>query len=100
MIKKLLKNWQTTSAGITLIVGSVVHLIFTWRTATEGVWTASITAIVGGIGLMFAGDANKSAPAEDLEHVKTQMGTVAQAVTTGDTSFLKKSIEDASKENK
>jgi hypothetical protein len=100
MIKKLLSNWQTSSTGLTLIIGSVVHLIFTWRTATEGVWTASLTAIVGGLGLMFAGDANKSAPVKELEQVKSQMGTVAKAVTTGDTSILEKSIVDATTENK
>ena len=57
-MKTLIQNWKTTSAGLTLIIGSIVHLIFAVRggTANEGVWTASLTAILGGLGLMFAGD--------------------------------------------
>lgn len=58
MIANLLKNWKTTSAGLTLIIGSIVHLVFTFHTADEATWTASLTAIGGGLGLMFAGDAN------------------------------------------
>lgn len=58
MIQNLIKNWKTTSAGLTLIVGSVVHLVFAFHTADEATWTASITAILGGLGLIFAGDAN------------------------------------------
>lgn len=57
-IQNLIRNWKTTSAGLTLILGSTVHLIFTIHTADEGTWTASLTAILGGLGLIFAGDAN------------------------------------------
>jgi hypothetical protein len=102
MIKKLIANWQTTSAGLTLILGNIIHLIFAVRaqSATENTWTISISAIVGGLGLMFAGDANKSAPVRELEQVKQQIGTVSKAVTTGDTSVLEKSIATANEENK
>lgn len=58
MIANLLRNWKTTSAGLTLIIGSIVHLVFTFHTADEATWMASLTAIGGGLGLMFAGDAN------------------------------------------
>lgn len=58
MIANLLRNWKTTSAGMTLIIGSIVHLVFAFHTADEATWTASLTAIGGGLGLMFAGDAN------------------------------------------
>ena len=63
-IQNLLANWKTTSAGLTMIVGSTVHLIFQVRagTANENTWTISLTAIIGGIGLLVAGDA--SAPAQ------------------------------------
>ncbi len=64
-IQQLLTNWKTTSAGITMIVGSTVHLIFAVRahTADETTWTVSLTAILGGLGLLFAGDATASAKA-------------------------------------
>lgn len=62
IMKNLLASWKTTSAGAVMIIGSVIHLIFAVRsgTATEGVWTASLTAIVAGLGLIFAGDAAAS----------------------------------------
>ncbi len=64
MIANLLSNWKTTSAGLTMIIGSVVHLIYTAKggTANENTWTVSLTAIVAGLGLIFAGDANPTAP--------------------------------------
>jgi hypothetical protein len=81
MIQNLLKNWRTTSAGLTMMVGGTVHLIFCIRsgTATEGVWTASILGAIGGLGLIFAGDSSASAAKTD----------VAKAIETGDTSALK-----------
>lgn len=64
MIKQLINNWKTTSAGLTTIIGSTVHLIFAVRagTANENTWTLSLTAIVVGVGLIFAGDASASTP--------------------------------------
>lgn len=61
-MKNLLTNWKTTSAGLVMIIGAVVHLVFCIKSGTdsEGVWTASLTAILGGLGLLFAGDASKS----------------------------------------
>jgi hypothetical protein len=86
MLKNLFKNWRTTSAGLTMIVGGTVHLIFCIRagTATEGVWTASILGTIGGVGLMFAGDS--SASRQESVAVKTD---VAKAIETGDTAPLK-----------
>lgn len=57
-IQNLIRNWKTTSAGLLLIGGSVIHLCFSFHTADEATWTASFTAVLGGLGLMFAGDAN------------------------------------------
>ncbi len=59
-MQNLLKNWKTTSAGLIMIIGSAVHLVFTVKdgTANENTWTISLTAIVGGIGLIFAGDSS------------------------------------------
>lgn len=47
-----------------MIGGSVIHLVFAIKagTATEAVWTVSLTAIVGGTGLIFAGDASATPP--------------------------------------
>lgn len=47
-----------------MIIGSVVHLVFAVKehTANENTWTVSLTAILGGIGLIFAGDASNSQP--------------------------------------
>jgi hypothetical protein len=60
MIRNLLNNWKTTSAGLLMIAGSVVHLVFAVKagTANENAWTIAITAILGGIGLLVAGDAS------------------------------------------
>jgi len=45
-----------------MILGSLVHLVFACKahTADENTWTISLTAIVGGLGLIFAGDASHS----------------------------------------
>ena len=45
-----------------MIIGSVVHLVFTVKsgTANENTWTISLTAIIGGIGLLVAGDSTTS----------------------------------------
>jgi len=60
--KNLIANWKTTSAGATMIIGSTVHLVFAVKAgnANENTWTISLTAIVGGIGLILAGDASNS----------------------------------------
>ena len=61
---KLLNNWKTTSAGVTMISGAVVHLVFACKngTSNENTWTITIVAVVGGLGLIFAGDASGSTP--------------------------------------
>ena len=63
-MKNLLDNWKTTSAGLTMIIGSTVHLVFSVRdgSANENTWTISLTAILGGIGLIYAGDAKPNQP--------------------------------------
>ena len=47
-----------------MIIGSLVHLIFAVKggTSNETVWTLSLTGIVGGFGLIFAGDAGATPP--------------------------------------
>lgn len=60
MIKNLIANWKTTSAGLIMIGGSIIHLVFAVRakTANENTWTMTLTGIVGGVGLLAAGDAS------------------------------------------
>lgn len=50
-----------------MIAGSVVHLVFSVR--NENTWTAAIIAIVGGIGLLLAGDATASVQKVDVAPV-------------------------------
>jgi len=84
-MKNLFSNWQTTSAGLVMIIGGVIHLVFAVRSgnATEAVWTASLTAIVGGLGLIFAGDAAKGK--KELADAKEEVKT---AIETGDSSHI------------
>ena len=62
MIQKLFAHWKTTSAGLLMIIGSSIHLVFAIhaKTADENTWTTALTVIVGGVGLLFAGDASNS----------------------------------------
>src|SRR5438309_6885718 len=87
MIKNLLTNWKTSSAGLLMILGAVVHLAFAIKhgTADEGTWIATLTAIVGGVGLIAAGDAAQAQKQQDqvVQNVK-------RAIQTGDTSILEK----------
>lgn len=64
MITQLLKNWKTTSAGLLLAGGSIIHLIFSIhsKTADENTFTIAFASVVGGLGLMFAGDSNVPSP--------------------------------------
>lgn len=85
MIKGLLENFKTTSAGVLLMATSIIHLVFQIRAshADEGAWSIAIAGVLAGFGLLAAGDASKSK--QDVKDVKEQ---VAQAVVTGDTSIL------------
>lgn len=53
-----MKNWKTTSAGIISIVGGAVTLYYNRHQLTEAIVMGSVTAIISGIGLIFAKDAN------------------------------------------
>ena len=47
-----------------MIGGSVIHLIYAIKskTANENTWTITLGAVIGGLGLMFAGDASAKPP--------------------------------------
>lgn len=55
----ILSNWKTTSAGLALIAGALGDIL---TAASHGQLTgnlgADLTALVGGAGLIFAGDAS------------------------------------------
>jgi hypothetical protein len=88
----MLKNWRTTSAGLTMIIGATIHLIFAVRahTADENTWTTSLLAVAGGMGLIFAGDGATSATKEEAGAVNAKVDLVTSAIQTGDTSMLVK----------
>lgn len=90
MIKNLLTNWKTTSAGLAMIISSAVHLAYAVAhgTADESTWTTGLMGIVGGIGLVAAGDATASAAAHD--ETKQAISALAQSVKTGNTDVLNK----------
>jgi len=54
------KSWKTTSAGILMIVGAIVGLVFAFKTnnINEGTIMGAVTAVVGGVGLLVAKDNN------------------------------------------
>lgn len=49
-------SWKTTSAGIASIVGGFATLWFRRAALDEGTFSVAVTAILGGIGLIFARD--------------------------------------------
>lgn len=98
-MQNLLKNYKTTSAGLAIIIGSVVHLVFAVKghTGDENTWTTALVAIAGGIGLMFAGDAAASAQAHAdstaaIASLQSQVRATAAAVVLGDPSMITKAV--------
>jgi hypothetical protein len=92
MIKNLLANWKTTSAGLAMIISSTVHLIIavSHGTSDEQTWTTGLMGIVGGIGLLAAGDSAVSATKTETAVVNAKVDLNTQAIQTGDTSILPK----------
>lgn len=58
-----MKNWKTTSAGITLIATGIISVIFALKAGAlnEATITGVVTAILGGIGLLFGADSDNIA---------------------------------------
>jgi uncharacterized membrane protein HdeD (DUF308 family) len=63
-IQSLLSNWKTTSAGLTMIIGGIIHLVYAIKShaLTEGDCTTTVLAIITGCGFIAAGDANVKPP--------------------------------------
>ena len=63
-MKNIMNNWKTSSAGIAMILTGVVHLVFQLKahSLSETDCTATMLAILGGVGLIYAGDASAPPP--------------------------------------
>ena len=81
---------RSQSAGLTMILGSIVHLVFAVKnhTADENTWTITIGAILGGLGLMFAADSTKSA--SEVKRVEDKVEQNTQAIITGNPDLAAK----------
>jgi phosphotransferase system glucose/maltose/N-acetylglucosamine-specific IIC component len=66
------KSWKTTSAGIVAIVGAITGLYFAFKSGTlnQSVITTAISAILVGIGLIFAKDSNVTGAGDDAKTIK------------------------------
>ena len=64
-------SWKTTSAGLLTIAGGIVRFIFACKSGniTEESVMTTLTAIAGGIGLLYARDNDKST--EQVQAAKT-----------------------------
>lgn len=98
-MNNLLKNWRTTSLGLTSIAGALVNLVFAIKkgSADQTIWMISITNIFGGIGLILAGDGAQSAAAHEetkqlVAGLDAKISATQTAVKTGDTSFIDKPV--------
>ena len=82
-------SWKTTSAGLLTILGGLTRLVFACKAGniTEESVMTTLTAIVGGLGLVFARDNDRS-----TEQVL--------AAKTGNTEFLNKTKTPTETETK
>lgn len=53
-------SWKTTSAGITAIIGALVHLYFNRNNLNEESIMIGVGGILAGVGLIFARDNDKT----------------------------------------
>jgi hypothetical protein len=90
MIKNLLDNWKTTSAGLSSITTGIIRLYLAIKhgTVDETVLTGAIGLIIVGIGLLAAGDASKSKM--DTIAVDTKVDQTTAAIISHDTTMLPK----------
>lgn len=92
MIKQLLSSWKTTAAGLTLIGGAIIHLVFAVKahTADENTWTIAFGMVIGGIGLMFAGDS--SAAQKQIGPIAAAVDKINQTGPSPNTEMLTKTV--------
>lgn len=98
-MKNLFLNWKTSSAGLALIVSGFVHIAYCiyHKSMSETDMTTTLLSILGGIGLIAAGDAAVSATKVEMSNVNskvdataTAVKTTAEAAAAGNTELLKK----------
>lgn len=65
-MNQLLKNWKTTSAGISVLVASLTGLWFKRMALDETTVVAGVTGILTGLGLMFGADGGAQPPTGGL----------------------------------
>ena len=85
ILKNLGANWKTTSAGAGMIATGIIHLVFKMRagSATEGDWIGAVSSVMGGVGLLFAGDASATGATSAAQGPGA---TVASGTTTTGTT--------------
>lgn len=78
MIKQLFSNWKTTGVGVLLAAGALVeiaYMIVEGNPVEKSQVNTVIAALLGGIGLLAAGDADKSQSKEDAKKEKKDTDT-------------------------
>lgn len=63
MIKHLFTNWKTTGVGVLLVAGALVeiaYMIIEGKPIEKSGVNAVLAALLSGVGLLAAGDADKS----------------------------------------
>ena len=63
----MIKSWKTFTTGLLMVIGGITGLIFASKNGglSEGAIMAGATSIIGGIGLIFAKDANVTGGTKD-----------------------------------
>lgn len=68
MLNKILINWKSSSAGILLILGAVISIVYSISDngrIEQAEMMAQITALLGGIGLLLSRDVGVSTEREN-----------------------------------
>lgn len=71
IVGRLFTNWKTTGMGVSLLATALVDIAFMiveWKPVTKPEVLTPIIAILGGIGMLAAGDADKSQSKEDAKN--------------------------------
>ena len=58
----LIANWKTTTAGVGILVTSVFGIVHNWKTLDANGWSAAVTGLLTGLGLLYASDSNVKPP--------------------------------------
>ena len=89
-VQSMLKNWKTTTMGVASILAGTPLIIaaIKARSTDPVAYTPGVTAIVTGLGLLFAGDGDKSASKDDHAALQQQINDTQKAVVSGDTTII------------